>query len=449
MPDITIDPDAIESARVSMLVVRDTLNGQYAQHQSVTGQIEGILREAASPVFAALDPFSIWNRLGIGGVSNSCSSIRDALEQARSTTDQVVERLCDTHRGQLAPIIHDRAGPLHEALSSAIDSQWTITSLLDPGNIVRMIGNHGFILEHFSHSRSMLYRACTQVQVFIDFLTRLQAREASLIAEITRTLTVTSPSLGGALQGVPISIQGNQPATPTYPLTTDEAASHLANALDAEGGIYNVLDLDKLRKDPYLAPHEKEIVTLLTQMEGSHPIYGADKKTVIGYGNVQCVALVAISLMLSGVPGFGLDNGTNGVRITHLAGDAGNAENWYPNLKGVHGWSHSDGNSHLGTGASQWEPRKGDLIVWQIKDAKGNVLEGHIAVVTDVQGTKVSYAQANSSPPTGTLTISADGTVHDNTYPIKDVDGHYIKDKDGHNVTHTTTLEGFLRYDGH
>ncbi len=208
MPDITIDSDAVQSARISMLVVRDTLNGQYAQHQSVAGQIEGMLHEAASSMFAALNPFDIWDRLGFGSASYSCSSIRGELEQARSTTDQVVERLCDTHRGQLVPILHDRAGALRDALNSALDSLWTITSLLNPGNILRMISDHGYILEHFNRSRSALYRACAQAQDFVDFLTRLHQREETIIDEIHKHSHSDNASFDW-------TISRNQSATPS------------------------------------------------------------------------------------------------------------------------------------------------------------------------------------------------------------------------------------------
>lgn len=195
MPDITIDPGAVESARVSMLTIRDTLNGQYAQHESVAGQIEGMLSEAASSVLDALNPlhlldqFGIWERWGFGGVAHSCSSTRGVIDQTRGPVDQIVERLCHAHSSQLAPILYDRSGELRSALGSTVDSLWTITSLLEPGNILRLIEAPWLILEHFTNSRSALRRACDLAQDYVDYLTRLNGREEALIEEIIRMLT--------------------------------------------------------------------------------------------------------------------------------------------------------------------------------------------------------------------------------------------------------------------
>jgi hypothetical protein len=243
MPDITIDPGAVESARVSMLMVRDTLNGLHAQHESTASQIEGLLSEAASSVLDALnplhalDPFGIWERWGFGGVAYSCSSTRGAVEGVRSTTEQVVERLCDAHRSQIAPALYDRSGELRRILGSALDSFWVITSMLEPVNMLRLIENPWLILEHFTNSRNALLRAFELAQDYIDYLIRLRIGEQELIEEIIRLLQTPGVEFGAGIVQDLTTLAGEIPHLPGPAGAALDAVGFIADVV--EGGKYN------------------------------------------------------------------------------------------------------------------------------------------------------------------------------------------------------------------
>lgn len=128
MSEIELDIEAVETARAAMLGVRDTVGAQCTQHNQAVTAIEGMLSSAATAVFDALnplhglDPFGIWDRWGFGGVAQSCSSTHGTNDGSRGTASQIVTQLCDAHRGQLAPILFDRAGGCSHRLATLLRS---------------------------------------------------------------------------------------------------------------------------------------------------------------------------------------------------------------------------------------------------------------------------------------------------------------------------------------
>lgn len=436
MSEIELDIEAVETARAAMLGVRDTVGAQCTQHNQAVTAIEGMLSSAATAVFDALnplhglDPFGIWDRWGFGGVAQACTSTHGTIDGSRGTASQIVTQLCDAHRGQLAPVLFDRAVGLQSSLGNALESLWTITSLLSPGNIMYLLENPGAILEHFSNAQGALSRAHTLTQDYCDFLNRLEAQERQLIQEIIALLSELAPGRTAPLPLNPVAPHAPTP-TPTAPSPSpygpaiDDAASHLDAVLDPTGGSYSMLDLRKLEQDPFLRAHEQEIIATLTRMEGNHPIYDSNHK-LIGYGNVQCVAFVEIALMLAGVP---MDKYKQ-----YLLGANGDAQNWYPNLQGKLGWAPHP-NTGLGPQNGEWLPKPGDIVVWRTVDPQGHIVEGHIAVVSGVSGGLVHFYQANAPGPTGQVKI-VNGSMEKVTYTSYD------------GVRLTMQVEGFLSYDG-
>jgi hypothetical protein len=116
-----INSEALDDAHRAMISVSDTIEAQRAQHTQAHSGIEGMLANAASAVMAAtgLDPFSIWEQWGFGGVAQTCSATHWTLEQMRGRIQQVVEQVNEAHRGELAPVLHDRAASLRSALDNA------------------------------------------------------------------------------------------------------------------------------------------------------------------------------------------------------------------------------------------------------------------------------------------------------------------------------------------
>ena len=243
MPDIVIDPGAVESARISILMVRDTLNGLHAQHENTASQIEGLLSEAAATVLDALnplhalDPFGIWEHWGFGSVAYSCSSTRGVIDQTRGSLDQIVGHLCDAHHGQLAPVLFDRSGELRFTLGSTGDILWTIISLLEPGNILRLIQAPWLIMEHFTDSRSILRRACDLAQDYVDYLIRLDAREEALIEEIIRRLQTQRVEFGAGIVQDLTTLAGEIPHLPRGLGGTLAGVGFVADVI--EGGDYS------------------------------------------------------------------------------------------------------------------------------------------------------------------------------------------------------------------
>ena len=436
MPEIAIDPAAVESARFTMIMVRDTLNGLYSQYQSTAGEIERMLWDAAAEVLDALNPlhaldgFGVWDRWGFGGPAYAFSSTRDALEHARRMTDQAVERLCDAHRSQLAPLLNDRAAALRSALSAAHDSLWTMTSLLHPGAIRSLIQHPGSILEHAAHVRSLLHHACDEAQAFVDYLTRLNGREQALIEEITHSLPVTSPSLVGSLQGVPLTVQGAPGSQlqggssslqgnglylagepPSSQISTD-AKRAAANALDVIGWLkpgndgfghdgFNHLDWTRVPggEDGELGKKLKAFF----QTDPGDWLFDNDSSKP----NVQCVAFVQLSYQLA----------SGGKIVMPAVGDANQFWKAYAN-NAVRNWTEVTN----AVGSDGWPPRIGDVMVSTAHD--------HVAIVTGVD--------LSSDGRSGTITIAqANAPLASETYSL--TNGKINPDYG---------IDGFLRYTG-
>ena len=208
MSDIQIDIQAVESAHSAMLSVRDTIGAHCAQHNQVTTNIEHLLSNVAGAVFNpssplhGLDPLSIWERWGFGGIAHSCAQTHSAIEHARGTSSQIAQHLGDTHRGQLTPILLDRASDMQSSLGHALESLWTINSMLHPGNIVWLLESSWNLLEHFFNARGALDWARQQAQEYCDYLARLAAGERELIDEIIRSLQVGAVEAATGLAGV-------------------------------------------------------------------------------------------------------------------------------------------------------------------------------------------------------------------------------------------------------
>jgi len=199
-----INSEALDAAHRAMTGICDTIEAQRAQHSHAHSGIEGMLANAAAGVLAAtgLDPFSIWEQWGFGGVAQTCSATNWTVEQVRGTIQQIVGEVSEAHRGELAPVIHDRAMGLRSALDNAQERLRSITSLLHPGNLLQLLTSPWTILDHFSAASGALNLAHSLAQDYRDFLARLSTREQKLLEEIVTLLAI--PEVGLVPVGIAI-----------------------------------------------------------------------------------------------------------------------------------------------------------------------------------------------------------------------------------------------------
>ena len=204
MSTFEINSEALDAAHRAMTGICDTIEAQRAQHSHAHSGIEGMLANAAAVVLAAtgLDPFSIWEQWGFGGVAQTCSATNWTVEQVRGTIQQIVGEVSEAHRGELAPVLYDRAMGLRSALDNAQERLRSITSLLHPGNLLQLLTSPWTILDHFSAASGALNLAHSLAQDYRDFLARLSAREKDLIEEIITLLAI--PEVGLVPAGIAI-----------------------------------------------------------------------------------------------------------------------------------------------------------------------------------------------------------------------------------------------------
>ncbi|HEU4784357.1 MAG TPA: hypothetical protein VFS83_13530, partial [Ktedonobacterales bacterium] len=329
MSTFEINSEALDAAYRAMMGVCDTIESQRARHNQAHSGIEGLLTNAASVVVAAtgFDPFSIWEQWGFGGVAQTCSTTNWTVEQVRGTIQQLVREVSEAHRGELAPVLHDRAAYLRSTLDNAQERLQSITSLLNPGNLLHLLTSPWGILDPFSAASGALSLAHSLAQDYRDFLARLSAREKELIEEIrsrfetptSAALPVTSVHSGSSLQGSNITIQGNSSTLQggsgylqgeQAPLTWGQRVG--ANAKKLEHYLtttstgkyrpYNGLDVDALVNSypPDQRAHSRDLVNKVFQRDPANWLK-SDGKTP----DVQCVAFVALSYALTtGDPNF-------------------------------------------------------------------------------------------------------------------------------------------------
>ncbi|HEY1388800.1 MAG TPA: CHAP domain-containing protein [Ktedonobacterales bacterium] len=202
MSTFEINSEALDAAHRTMTSVCDTIEAQRALHNQAHSGIEGMLANAAAVVLATtgLDPFSMWERWGFGGVAQTCSATSGTVEHVRGIIQQTVGEVSEAHRGELAPVLHDRAMALRSALDNAQERLWSITSLLNPGNLLQLLTSPWTILDHFSAARGALDLAHSLAQDYRDFLARLSAREQKVIEEIITLLAI--PEVGLVPAGI-------------------------------------------------------------------------------------------------------------------------------------------------------------------------------------------------------------------------------------------------------
>lgn len=422
MPEVIIDPGAVESARVSMLIVRDTLNGLHAQHTSEISEIENQLNDISASVMEQFDPFGIWERFGFDRASYHCQFIRGSIEQVRGDIERIMVHLCETHRGPLAGVVRDRAGDLLVAINSAMDSFWTLTSFFTMNNVMHMIKDHGLIQEHFGNSRRALSHACDQAQDFVDYLTRLQTREEQIIAEISGSFTVILPALVCSPEGAPTTFQTHSDLLleswadiladkplPAGSITAERAAiaaqevsAWLTKGNDGYGhnGFFNHIDWSKVPggKDGEIAKQLQKIFA-----ESYDWQFGNNKYDP----NIQCVALVSLSYQIA----------TGRADVMPPRGNADHLWKAYAN-NAVSGWSEVTNK----VGSPGWPPRVGDVMV--------STSRCHVAIVTGVD--------YNPDGSVKTITITQANT--DKFTQTYNVENGSIDPRAG--------ADGFLRYTG-